>query len=130
MSRILIAEDSVSIRLLLRRRLEMAEHEVIEARDGVEALDILEARQGHDGPDVVLLDATMPRMDGAAALREIKGNAPDLPVLVVSAIYELDDSHGWGLADGHVTKPIDFDELLARIDLLTGGRPRPGSPSP
>ncbi len=103
----------------------MAGHEVIEASDGVEALDRLESRTGGESPEVVLLDAMMPHADGAGVLRKIKSELPRMPVLVVSALHALDESDGWGLADGHVTKPIDFGELLARIDALTGARPRP-----
>ncbi len=125
MSRVLVAEDSASIRLLLKRRLEMAGHEVIEARDGAAALETLASRREGDAPDVVLLDAMMPRVDGAGVLRRIKSDRPGLPVVIVSALHELDESDRWGRADAHFTKPIDFGELLARIEVLTGGLPRP-----
>ena len=125
MSRVLVAEDSASIRLLLRRRLEMEGHEVIEASDGVEVLDRLETRAGGHSPDVVLLDAMMPHAEGADVLQKIKAKLPRMPVLVVTALHGFDDSGGWDIADGHVTKPIDFGELFARIDALTGARPRP-----
>jgi len=129
MSRVLVAEDSASIRLLLRRRLERAGHEVIEARDGAEAI---EAAVGEASlvPDLVLLDAMMPKLDGAEALRALKSRAPAMPVLMVSALSESEISEEWDLADGHLAKPIDFGELLARIELLTGGRPQPGSRHP
>jgi DNA-binding response OmpR family regulator len=129
MSLVLVAEDSASIRLLLRRRLEMAGHEVIEARDGGEAVEAA-VGDASPGPDVVLLDAMMPKVDGAEALRTLKGRAPALPVLMVSALSGPDIAGDWALADGHLRKPIDFEDLLARIELLTGGRPRPGSPRP
>jgi DNA-binding response OmpR family regulator len=48
-----------------------------------------------------------------------------MPVVLVTALHELDGSEGWDLADAHVTKPIDFGELLARIDAFTDARPRP-----
>jgi DNA-binding response OmpR family regulator len=124
MSRVLVAEDSPSIRLLLKRRLEMAGHEVLEARDGADTLDTLGSHTDGGAPDVVLLDAMMPGAEGAGVLRQIKAERPRMPVLLVTALHELDHSDGWGLADGHVTKPIDFGELLARIDAVTGGRPR------
>ena len=125
MSRVLVAEDSASIRLLLKRRLEMAGDEVLEARDGAEAIETLDSHRDGDAPDVVLLDAMMPRTDGAGALQQIKADRPDLPVVTVSALHDLDRSDDWGLADAHVTKPIDFGELLARIEALTAGRPQP-----
>lgn len=129
MSRVLVAEDSASIRLLLRRRLERAGHEVFEARDGAEAVEAA-VGEGSLEPDLVLLDAMMPKVDGAEALRTLKSRAPALPVLMVSALSGSGIREEWNLADGHLSKPIDFGELLARIELLTGGRPRPGFPSP
>jgi DNA-binding response OmpR family regulator len=72
----------------------------------------------------------MPRVDGIGALREIKKRKPGVPVLLVSAVGESEATKDWELADGHVRKPIDFVDLLARVDLLTGGPPLPGSPSP
>jgi len=128
MSRILITDDSASIRLLLRRRLEREGHEVCEARDGVEAIEAVTA-DNPEKPDLLLLDLWMPRVDGISALREIKKREPKLPVLLVSALDEAEAKGASEIADGHVKKPIDFANLLARIDLLTGGRPRPGSPS-
>jgi DNA-binding response OmpR family regulator len=129
MSRILIAEDSPSIRLLLRRRLEKAGHEVTEARDGVEAIEATVGSQASK-PDLVLLDAMMPNLDGNEALRVLKSRTPETPVLMVSALSGPEVSEDWALADGHLGKPIDFGELLARIDLLTAGPPQPGSRNP
>ncbi len=103
----------------------MEGHEVIEASDGIEVLDRLEPRAGGHSPEVVLLDAMMPHAEGAGVLKKIKADFPRMPVLVVSALHSLDDSEGWDLADGHVTKPIDFSELFARIEALTVARPRP-----
>lgn len=129
MSRILVAEDSTSIRLLLRRRLERAGHEVIEARDGAEAIKAAVGK-GSLVPDLVLLDAMMPKVDGTEALRALKSRAPAMPVLMVSALSGSEISEEWELADGRLDKPIDFGELLARIELLTGGRPQPESRHP
>ncbi len=130
MSRIMVTEDSASIRLLLRRRLEMAGHEVIEARDGDDAIQRLESLEPDAYPDLMLLDAMMPRRSGAEVLKLVKAHLPETPVLVVSAVSDLDLSEEWSEADGYLDKPIDFGELLARISLLTGGQPRPGSRSP
>lgn len=125
MSRVLVGEDSASIRLLLRRRLEHAGHQVSEARNGAEVLEALASRRGTEIPDVVLLDAMMPAADGAGVLRRIKADRPGIPVIVVTALRQLDESDGWEAADAHVTKPIDFGELLDRVETLTGARPRP-----
>jgi CheY-like chemotaxis protein len=124
MSLVMVAEDSASIRLLLRRRLEMAGHEVIEARDGADAIERLESLDEAERPDVMLLDAMMPRRSGAEVLDQVKSDSPQTPVLVVSAVPDLDQVEAFARADGYVSKPIDFTELLARIDDLTAGRPR------
>lgn len=125
MSRILIAEDSPAIRLLLVRRLEMAGHEVVEAGDGREALDLLASAPPAGKPDLILLDAMMPNLTGSEVLESLAGTDPDIPVLVVSAMSGLPYSDQWESADGHISKPIDFDDLLARVEALTSGRPRP-----
>jgi len=125
MSLVMVAEDSASIRLLLRRRLEMAGHEVIEAHDGADAIERFESLGDSGRPDVMLLDAMMPRRSGAEVLEHVKTGSPDTPVLVVSAVPNLAETEAFARADGHLTKPIDFSELLARIEALTSGRPRP-----
>jgi CheY-like chemotaxis protein len=107
MSRVLVAEDSASIRLLLKRRLERAGHEVVEARDGAEAIEIA-VGNGSVAIDLVLLDAMMPNVDGTEALVTIKGRAPDMPVLMVSALNGPRNPGDWDLAEGHLGKPIDF----------------------
>ncbi|MEX0620698.1 MAG: response regulator [Solirubrobacterales bacterium] len=129
MSRVLVADDSASIRLLLKRRLERAGHEVFEARDGEEALA---AALGDNSvsPDLILLDVMMPELDGIETLRHIKAQKSMIPVLLVSAVNDSSATKEWELADGYLAKPIDFDELLSRVELLTGGQPQPGSPHP
>jgi CheY-like chemotaxis protein len=117
LSLILVIEDSPSIALLLRRRLEMAHHEVQVSTTGRQALEMLE----HLLPDVVLADVTMPGMDGIETLRRIKEVNPRLPVILVTG-------QRLGLetrreADAHFSKPIDFDRLLEKIDELAGPAP-------
>ena len=90
MAKILLADDSETILLLLRTRLEM-------------------------------LDAIMPRKSGIDALRELRAEGIDIPALIVSAHTEggngVDDSE---LAiGGYIAKPIDFDQLFAKIAELT-----------
>ncbi len=125
MSLVLIAEDSASIRLLLRRRLEMAGYDVIEAHNGDDAVSAIEATAGDAAPDVVLLDVQMPLASGTEIMDRIKGIRPDLPVIVVSGMPGLGTSEVWQHADGRVSKPIDFDDLLGQINALTSGLPRP-----
>jgi CheY-like chemotaxis protein len=120
MARILVADDSETILLLLRTRLEMEGHEVETAADGQEAVDRVQAA---GAPDILLLDAMMPRKSGIDAVRELRAAGIETPVLIVSA--HTGDGDGDGerddlRIDGYVTKPIDFDDLFARIAELTG----------
>jgi len=120
--RVLVADDSETILLLLRTRLEMAGYEVETATDGQEVLDALGDNLEH-GPDLLLLDAMMPRKSGIDALRELRARGIDTPALIVSAHTDGGDRNGdTDLAvSGYVTKPIDFDHLFVRIAELTGG---------
>ncbi len=119
MSRILAVEDSGAIRLLLVRRLELAGHEVRTATDGVQAIQELES-PGPDGPpDLILLDLTMPQLDGAGTLPAIRRLAPGVPVILVSAQPDLDRIEAIAEVEGRVPKPIDFTLLLDLIAELT-----------
>lgn len=125
MSGILVADDSPPIRLLMRRRLEMAGHEVVEAEDGREAITRLE-EPGEDGMvEVVILDAAMPKLTGAEALVLIGEKWPDIPVIGLSASLDLSEQPEWDGAADFFGKPIDFERLLERIEELTSGPPRP-----
>jgi len=118
MARVLVADDSETILLLMRTRLEMAGYTVATAADGQEVLDAVA-----DGgmPDLLLLDAMMPRKSGIDALREIRAAGHEVPALIVSAHQNPGDADApTDLAiDGYITKPIDFDRLLETIAALT-----------
>jgi two-component system response regulator MprA len=117
--KVLVADDSETILLLLRTRLEMEGYEVQTAADGQEVLD----RIGVEGyrPDLLLLDAMMPRKSGIDALRELREVGVDIPALIVSAHQDRIDpgsAEDPGV-DGYLTKPVDFEELFMRIGELT-----------
>ncbi len=120
MARILLADDSETILLLLRTRLEMEGHEVETAIDGRE---VVEKASVGPPPDLLLLDAMMPHKSGIEALRELRAAGLEAPALIVSAHTDGgngDDHAGLGI-DGYITKPIDFDLLFTRIAELTAG---------
>jgi diguanylate cyclase (GGDEF)-like protein len=113
--RILIADDDEDIRAYLEVTLALEGYEVLEAVDGVEALE--EARSG--APDLVLLDVMMPRMDGLEVLRRLREDArtAHLPVVLLTARSQASDTVE-GLdagADSYLTKPFDADVLLAHV---------------
>lgn len=125
MSTILVVDDSPSIRLLLTRRLEMAGYSVTGAADSAGARRALESAPVDERPVLVLLDAMLPDTEGPEFLNQLKAARPDLPVLVVSAVSGLAGDRDWAAADGHVAKPIAFDDLLGRVASFTSGPPRP-----
>jgi len=120
-TRVLVADDSETILLLLRTRLEMAGYEVETAADGQEVVDALHAKTPEQTPDVLLLDAMMPRKSGIDALRELRAEGVDTPALIVSAHQGESDANAPTDLEigGYLTKPIDFDLLLGSIAELT-----------
>ena len=85
MARVLVADDSETILLLMRTRLEMEGYEVETAADGQEVMDAIHARRAPKPPDLLLLDAMMPRKSGIDALRELRAAGVETPALIVSA---------------------------------------------
>lgn len=118
MATILVADDSETILLLMRTRLEMAGHTVETAADGQEVLDHI---SNGVVPDMLLLDAMMPRKSGIDALRELRAAGWEVPALIVSAHQNAGDADAPTdlNIEAFVTKPIDFDRLLETIDELT-----------
>ncbi|HEY8640358.1 MAG TPA: response regulator [Solirubrobacterales bacterium] len=121
MTRVLVADDSETILLLLRTRLEMEGYEVSTAADGQEVVEALAETDPGQEPDLILLDAMMPRMSGLDVLRTLRDEGSETPILIVSAHREeetLNQAEGLG-ANGCIAKPIDFEDLLGRIASLT-----------
>jgi CheY-like chemotaxis protein len=120
-TRVLVADDSETILLLMRTRLEMEGYDVATATDGQEAVEKLAEIGPDEQPDLILLDAMMPRMSGLDVLRKLRGEGSQTPILIVSAHRApetLDEAEDLG-ANACVAKPIDFDDLLGRIADLT-----------
>jgi len=120
--RVLCVDDDEDIRLLLRELLERAGYAVDEAPDGRTALRMLFSKP----PSLVILDVTMPDMDGYQTLERIR-DLSDVPVLMLTArSQELEKVRGLSAgADDYVAKPFGRQELLARVQALlrrTGGK--------
>lgn len=122
MARILVGDDSETILLLLRTRLEMEGHEVETAGDGQEIVDAV--HRAVAPPDLLLLDAMMPRKSGIDALRQLRAEGIETPALIVSAHTDgadIEADEAELAIAGFVAKPIDFDALFAKIGELTTG---------
>ncbi len=100
---------------MMRRLLEMAGYRVVEASDGEEAVELaLQER-----PELILMDLSLPKLDGLAATRRIRRQKGfgRVPIVAVSA-HDSPESRSEALAAGcneYVTKPIDFDELKSLV---------------
>jgi len=120
LTRLLVADDSETVLLMLQRRLEMEGYEVVTATDGVEALDRLN-EAGSDEPDVILLDAMMPNKSGTEVLEEIRGRGSTVPILMISAhldAQEPDRMRSLGATDC-IPKPFEWEDLIGKIEELT-----------
>ncbi len=123
MALVLVADDSETILLLLRTRLEMAGYRVETAADGEEVVEAVRREDPGHSPDVLLLDAMMPRKSGIDALRELRAEGFDTPALIVSAHQDAADADAPTDLEisGYLAKPIDFELLLGSLAELTGG---------
>ncbi|MEV4508495.1 response regulator transcription factor [Dactylosporangium sp. NPDC049525] len=130
--RILVVDDDAAVRDSLARTLRFEGYQVDTARDGQEAVDAARA----DEPDAMILDVSMPRMDGLQACRRLRGEGLLVPVLMLTARDSVGDRVA-GLdagADDYLVKPFALQELLARIrallrrSLLAAPAPAPGAP--
>src|SRR5690348_8258423 len=111
--RVLVVDDEPMLRNLLSRLLRMEGYDVLEAGDGVAALQAVET----ESPDLVLLDVMMPARDGIDVLGDLR-KISEVPVILVSALGEEAD-RVLGLkmgADDYVVKPFSAAELSARIE--------------
>jgi DNA-binding response OmpR family regulator len=109
---ILTADDDPQLQKLVKRNLERADYDVLTASNGQEALTLVKQQ----APDVVLLDVTMPNMDGFEVCRRIR-TFSNVPILMLTA-RDADQDKVQGLdlgADDYLTKPFSIDELLARV---------------
>ena len=112
-ARILIAEDDQGVRTSLTRALTFQNYNVTAVNDGAQALEAVDAHL----PDLVILDVSMPHVDGLTACRMIREKHRSLPILMLTARHEVSDRVA-GLdagADDYVVKPFALEELSARV---------------
>jgi two-component system cell cycle response regulator DivK len=120
MVKVLLVEDTEDNRQMMRRLLEMSGYQVVEAINGEEAVK----RASEEQPGIILMDLSLPLIDGLTATRRIR-RLPGLgkvPIVAVSA-HDTADFHSEALAAGcnaYITKPIDYPELEEIVNgLLT-----------
>jgi CheY-like chemotaxis protein len=130
-ARIMVVDDSATIRDLIALNLSLEGYDVVTAEDGEECLrqlaDVLEGRSPL--PHLLMLDVVMPGLDGVELTARLKATpaVQHIPILIVSASAQRRDfelAQGAG-ADGYLTKPFDPDELLAEVERLLALAPTP-----
>ena len=116
MTRILVVDDEIRIREMIRKYAEYEGFQVTEAGDGMEAVELCETQAF----DLIVMDIMMPKLDGFSACRQIKKTAPDMPIIMLSALgEEYDKVHGFDLGvDDYVVKPFSGKELMMRIHAI------------
>ncbi len=113
--RVVLADDDATTIVLISTILKHFKFECVVAHDGAQALEVAREMK----PDLVLLDVSMPKMDGFEALTALRGNSAtrNTPVILVSAHHdEAEVVKGFSLgANDYITKPFNSGELMARI---------------
>ena len=114
MAKVMIADDSDAIRMVLGEILSLGEHEVVcEAIDGDDAVE----KYSKMKPEIVLLDSTMPKKDGIDVIKEIISSYPEAKIILVTASSEqkiIQDCLDAG-ALAYISKPFDFDNVLKTV---------------
>ncbi|MBQ8567038.1 MAG: response regulator transcription factor [Clostridia bacterium] len=116
MFNILVVDDDKNTRLFLKAVLEDAGYKVTTAKNGIDALDVIDK----DHIDLIVLDIMMPKMDGYELTRSLREANNSLPILMISAKQLPADKHKGFIVgtDDYITKPIDDEEMLYRIKAL------------
>jgi DNA-binding response OmpR family regulator len=114
MGKILVVEDEASLRMLLEHEFTAMGHEVILAKDGVEAAEILTQQR----PGLIILDLMMPRKDGLEMLQEILNGVHRIPVIIHTAYTHYKHNFLTWAAESYIVKSSDLSELKAEVNKL------------
>ena len=131
MYRILVVDDEENIREVIKEYAEFEGHQVSEACDGMQALEMVK----NNDYDIIIMDVMMPRLDGYSACKEIR-KIKQIPVLMLSARgEEYDKLFGFEIGiDDYVVKPFSPKEVMARVNAIVkrnqGAKQAPAAPAP
>ena len=116
MVRILVVEDNAALRRLMGIHLRRAGYTVLEAENGAAALELLE----HERVQLIISDIMMPVTDGLELTDDLRRAGDNTPILLVTVKSTLEDKRSGfhAGADDYLTKPVDFEELLLRVEAL------------
>lgn len=115
MAKILICDDEIGLRMVLSKYAKNLSHEVIEAENGKEAVELVENNEFN----IIIMDAMMPIMDGYEAVQEIR-KISDTPIIMLTALgEEYNKVLGFELGvDDYVVKPFSSKEIMMRVDAI------------
>jgi len=121
MAKILLVEDNEMNRDMLSRRLMRKEHDVITAEDGRIAIEMAHS----ESPDIILMDMSLPEIDGWEATRRLKASdvTKGIPIIALTA-HAMSGDREKAMAAGsndYDTKPVDFPRLMSKINALLAG---------
>ena len=131
MYRILVVDDEENIREVIKEYAEFEGHQVSEACDGIQAIEMVK----NNDYDIIIMDVMMPRLDGYSACKEIR-KIKQIPVLMLSARgEEYDKLFGFEIGiDDYVVKPFSPKEVMARVNAIVkrnqGAKQAPAAPAP
>ena len=130
MYRILVVDDEENIREVIKEYAEFEGHQVSEACDGMQAIEMVK----NNDYDIIIMDVMMPRLDGYSACKEIR-KIKQIPVLMLSARgEEYDKLFGFEIGiDDYVVKPFSPKEVMARVNAIVKrnqGAKAPAAPAP
>ena len=113
--KVLVVDDDYNLRKFISANLEARGYSVTQAADGIEAMSLF----GSQDPDIIILDITMPRMDGFEVCRLVR-KVSNVPIIMLSARQDVSDKarcFEFG-ANEYMTKPFGLREFLARIEAV------------
>lgn len=116
MFKLLVVEDDGELRQLFSTVLRKEGYQVLEAEDGVEALDVLD----HEYIDLIISDIMMPRLDGYALSKALREADYTLPILMITAkdsFSDMQEGYRAGI-DDYMVKPINVNEMILRVGAL------------
>lgn len=131
MYRILVVDDEENIREVIKEYAEFEGHQVSEACDGMQAIEMVK----NNDYDIIIMDVMLPRLDGYSACKEIR-KIKQIPVLMLSARgEEYDKLFGFEIGiDDYVVKPFSPREVMARVNAIVkrnqGAKQAPAAPAP
>ncbi len=123
MSNILVVDDDYLVRTILKEVLKLNKHNVVEASDGQEALDIIDPNAL---PDMIFMDHQMPKLTGVDCARQLKTLYPSLKIVLISGSFGLDDD-GCLAVNKHLftdilLKPFQIKHILSTVEYCLGDK--------